>query len=226
MTRCSITFTARVFAARPHKATHIALYPGVMIQAAPSGDVPVEFSAALDSAELAVFRSELRVHETAAPEGLAPFQRAWAADVEPSSTTSDEEYGTGRLVFLCDPERPDAWGSPYRMVVFAQAPVDPSMGADQFLPNVAWSWLIDALETRGAQYINSAGTTTTVLSTGFGDLASEGQGAQVEVRASWSPTTSDIRPHLEAWSEFVCMLAGFPPTPDGVSALPPQRQNS
>jgi hypothetical protein len=110
-----------------------------------------------------------------------------------------------------------------RMVVFAQAPVDQDMGADQFLPDVAWSWLIDALDTRGAEYVRSAGTTTTVLSTGFGDLASEGSGAQVEVRASWSPTSSALVPHLEAWSEFVCMLAGFPPTPEGVSPLSPGR---
>jgi len=98
------------------------------------------------------------------------------------------------------------------------------MGSDEFLPDVAWSWLIDALNTRQAQYVRSAGTTTTVLSTGFGDLASEGSGAQVEVRASWSPTTSDLGPHLEAWSEFVCMLAGFPPTDDGVSHLQPGRR--
>ena len=194
-----------------------------MIQAAPAGEVPTEFSDAVASAAQATLRPELRVVKTAAPEGLAPFQLAWAADVEPTQTTSDEEYGTGRLVFLCDPERPEAWGSAYRMVVFAQAPVDPSMGADQFLPNVAWSWLMDALDTRGAEYHHAAGTTTTVLSTGFGELAGDSQGAQVEVRASWSPTSSNLKPHLEAWSEFVCMLAGFPPTPDGVAALPPQR---
>jgi hypothetical protein len=194
-----------------------------MIQAAPAGEVPTEFSDAVASAAQATLRPELRVVETAAPEGLAPFHLAWAADVEPTQTTSDEEYGTGRLVFLCDPERPEAWGSAYRMVVFAQAPVDPSMGADQFLPNVAWSWLMDALDTRGAEYHHAAGTTTTVLSTGFGELAGDSQGAQVEVRASWSPTSSNLKPHLEAWSEFVCMLAGFPPTPDGVAALPPQR---
>jgi len=96
-------------------------------------------------------------------------------------------------------------------------------GQTNYLPDVAWSWLIDALDTRGAEYVRSAGTTTTVLSTGFGDLASEGSGAQVEVRASWSPTSSALVPHLEAWSEFVCMLAGFPPTPEGVSPLSPGR---
>ena len=178
------------------------------------------------SADAASLRSELRVFETAAPEGLAPFQRAWAADVEPQHASSDNEYGTGRLVFLYDPSAPEAWESTYRMVVFAQAPIEPLMGQDEFLPNVAWSWLIDALDSSGASYFHAAGTTTSVVSTGFGEMESEGSGAQVEVRASWSPTTHDIGPHLEAWSEFVCMLAGFPPTHEGVATLPPSRATS
>ena len=180
----------------------------------------------MSSADGAALRSELRVFETPAPEGLAPFQRAWAADVEPQHASSDNEYGTGRLVFLYDPSSPEAWESAYRMVVFAQAPIDPLMGQDEFLPNVAWSWLIDALDSSGASYVHAAGTTTSVVSTGFGEMESEGSGAQVEVRASWSPTTHDIGPHLEAWSEFVCMLAGFPPTHEGVATLAPHRATS
>jgi len=187
---------------------------------------PQEFLEAVASADAASLRSELRVFETAAPEGLAPFQRAWAADVEPQHASSDNEYGTGRLVFLYDPSAPEAWESTYRMVVFAQAPIEPLMGQDEFLPNVAWSWLIDALDSSGASYFHAAGTTTSVVSTGFGEMESEGSGAQVEVRASWSPTTHDIGPHLEAWSEFVCMLAGFPPTHEGVATLPPSRATS
>lgn len=187
---------------------------------------PQDFLDALVSAESAHLRRELRVFDTPAPEGLAPFQRAWAADVEPEHASADNEYGTGRLVFLYDPSVPESWESAYRMVVFAQAPIDPLMGQDEFLPNVAWSWLIDALDSSGAEYIHPAGTTTSVVSTGFGDMESEGSGAQVEVRASWSPTTSRIGPHLEAWSEFVCMLAGFPPTEEGVATLPPHRATS
>lgn len=190
------------------------------------GALPEEFQSALTSARAATPRPELRVSDTKAPEGLAPFQTAWAADVSPSAATQDLEYGTGRLVFLYDPAAPDQWGSAFRMVVFAQAPVDATMGADQFLPDVAWSWLMDALDVRGAHYDHVAGTTTTVLSTGFGELARQGQGAQVEVRASWSPLSVDIKPHVEAWSEFVCMLAGFPPTPDGVTPITPQRSAS
>ncbi len=187
---------------------------------------PQDFVDALASAEEATLRRELRVFETAAPEGLAPFQRAWAADVEPEHASSDNEYGTGRLVFLYDPSVPEAWESAFRMVVFAQAPIEPQMGQDEFLPNVAWSWLIDALDSSRADYFHAAGTTTSVVSTGFGEMGDQGSGAQVEVRASWSPRSSVIGPHLEAWSEFVCMLAGFPPTHEGVATLPPQRATS
>ena len=189
----------------------------------PNLSAPQDFLDAMASADSASLRRELRVSEIPAPEGLAPFQRAWAADVEPDHASSDNEYGTGRLVFLYDPSQPEAWGSAYRMVVFAQAPIEPLMGQDEFLPNVAWSWLIDALNSSGAPYLHAVGTTTSVVSTGFGEMEEEGAGAQVEVRASWSPTTHDIGPHLEAWSDFVCMLAGFPPAKEGVATLPPSR---
>lgn len=184
--------------------------------------LPAQFEAALAAADKAVLRPELRVFETPAPEGLAPHQRAWAADVDPERSGDDREFGTGRLVLLYDAAAPEAWGSAFRMVVYAQAPIDSTMGADEFLPNVAWSWLMDALDQRGADYTHAAGTTTTVLSTGFGQLAEEGQGAQVEVRASWSPLNENLTPHVEAWSEFVCMLAGFPPAADGVPTISPR----
>ena len=192
-----------------------------MVQAVQQDELPEAFDEAIRSALSATPRQELRVVETAAPQGLAPYQRAWAADVEPSKVSDDREFGTGRLVLLHDPEEPEAWGSAFRMVVFAQAPIDTTMGSDEFLPNVAWSWLIDALDQRGAKYQGAAGTATTVLSTGFGQLADEGQGAQIEVRASWSPLTSDLKPHMEAWFEFVCMLAGFPPTAEGLATISP-----
>lgn len=192
-----------------------------MVKPVPVEETPSEFAEALASAGRAVLRPELRVFDTPAPQGLAPFHKAWAADVEPSRVSDDREFGTGRLVLLFDPEKPEAWGSPFRMVVYAQAPIDTSMGSDEFLPNVAWSWLIDALDQRAAAYQGAAGTATTVLSTGFGQLAEEGQGAQIEVRASWSPLTSDLTPHMEAWFEFVCMLAGFPPSAEGVASISP-----
>jgi len=92
------------------------------------------------------------------------------------------------------------------------------MGEDPFLPKVAWTWLTDALDHSSAEYERAAGTSSTIISTGFGELASDEVGTEIEMRASWSPRGS-LTAHLEAWNEFVCMLAGFPPQAEGVTAL-------
>ena len=60
-------------------------------------------------------------------------------------------------------------------------------------------------------------------STGFGELEAQGQGAQIELRASWSPYDHDLAAHVEGWSELLCMLAGLPPAVEGVSLLSARR---
>jgi hypothetical protein len=119
-------------------------------------------------------------------------------------------YGTGRFILLHDPDEPDAWGGPWRVVCFAQAPLEPEIGADPLVTDVAWSWLIDALDAREAPYSLASGTATKTLSKGFGALAAEGEGSQVELRASWTPEGA-FDQHAAAWAELVCMLAGLPP---------------
>lgn len=171
----------------------------------------------------AVTRSELSVSEIPAPGSLAPWSLALAADVTPARHGSDSELGTGRFVLLHDPTSPDAWGGEYRVICFAQAPLETEMGVDPFLADVAWSWLVDALNTRGARYTAASGTATRILSTGFGELESQGDGAQIELRASWTPDDHDIAPHVEGWGELLCMLAGLPPAIEGVSLLSARR---
>lgn len=175
------------------------------------------FRHALDQAHAADFRAELSVSEIPAPQGLAPFSAAWSATVEPGGR--DGEHGISRVVVLYDPTEPAAWSGPFRIVCFAKAPLDHSMSEDPFLPRVAWSWLMDALAHRDAPFHREAGTSSTIVSTGFGELDSDEVGAEIELRASWSPRSADLAPHLEAWSEFVCMLAGFPPHAEGVTPL-------
>jgi hypothetical protein len=97
------------------------------------------------------------------------------------------------------------------------------MGVDPFLADVAWSWLIDALAARGARYSAASGTATRILSTGFGELEAQGDGAQIELRASWTPDDHDVTAHVEGWGELLCMLAGLPPAIEGVSLLSARR---
>lgn len=131
--------------------------------------------------------------------------------------------GSGRFVLLYDPEEPEAWGGAFRVVCFAQAPLETDIGLDPFVAEVAWSWLEDALDIRDAHYAAASGTATKVLSTGFGELAHQGDGAQLEVRASWTPSSTSIAASVEGWSELLCLLAGLPPTTDVVGLLPAHR---
>ena len=164
------------------------------------------------------FRDDLTVREIAAPQGLAPDALAIAGDVRSSPDDNDSPYGTGRLVLLHDPEEPASWNGPWRIVCFAQAPLEPEIGIDPLLADVAWTWLIDALQSRHAGFHSASGTATKTLSKGFGTLAAEGDGAQIELRASWSPEGA-IAAHVEAWAELVCMLAGLPPGSEGIAML-------
>lgn len=161
--------------------------------------------------------------EIPAPGTLAPWSIALAADVTPARHGTDSDLGTGRFVLLYDPSAPDAWGGPFRVICYAQAPLETEMGVDPFLADVAWSWLTEALDTRGAHYTAASGTATRILSTGFGELEAQGDGAQIELRASWTPEDDELAAHVESWGELLCMLAGLPPAIEGVSLLSARR---
>ena len=185
--------------------------------------LPPEFAAALDAIRRAETRAELVVHEITAPANLAPHSVALAADVSPARHGSDSELGTGRFILLHDEDEPEAWGGRFRVVCFAQAPLETDIGVDPFLADVAWSWLLDGLESHGAKYSAASGTATKIISTGYGELASQGSGAKIELRASWTPQDSDVTAHVEGWGELLCMLAGLPPVGEGVSLLSARR---
>ncbi|MEU1970418.1 DUF3000 domain-containing protein [Microbacterium sp. NPDC019599] len=180
------------------------------------------FARAVEDVRGTAFRGDFSVREIPAPQGLAPEALALAGDVRPEEEGQDSALGTGRLILLHDPDEPAAWEGPWRIVCFAQAPLEPDIGVDPLLADVAWSWLVDALAAHGADHRAASGTATKTLSKGFGSLAAEGDGAQIELRASWSPT-GPLAPHVEAWAELVCMLAGLPPGSEGITVIGTRR---
>ena len=185
------------------------------------------FAAAAARLREARLRSELQVREIPAPERIAPRSIALAAGVahgssHPTDAQGDSPYGAGRLILLHDPASADDWGGPFRIICFAHAPLEVEIGVDPFIADVAWSWLIDALDSRGAQYDYASGTATKTLSTGFGTLESQGDAAQIEIRASWTPHGDDFAAHAEAWGELLCLLAGLPHQ-EGVASLGAKR---
>lgn len=187
---------------------------------------PLEFTDAADQIRGARLRSELQTREIAAPERIAPYSIALAAGVTRSVEGIEDEldspFGAGRLILMYSPESAPEWGGPFRIVCFAQAPLEVEIGVDPFISDVAWSWLVDALESRGAKYTYLSGTATKTLSSGFGSLESQGDAAQIELRASWTPLGDDFATHAEAWSELLCLLAGLPHH-EGVDSLTARR---
>ena len=183
---------------------------------------PESFEVAAEQVRATTFRDDLTVREIPAPSGVASEAIALAGDVRPEEDAIDSPFGTGRFILLHDPDEPSAWGSQWRIVCFAQAPLEHDIGVDPMLADVAWSWLTDALASRGAALHSASGTATKTISKGFGTLADEGDGSQIELRASWSPA-GPITPHVEAWAELVCMLAGLPPGSEGITMLGSRR---
>jgi len=188
-------------------------------------DTDDAFAAAATSLRSASVRRDLTVEEIPAPAGIAPQAIAFAGDVHPPDHGIDSQLGTGRFILLHDPEEPEPWDGRFRIVVYAQAPLEREIGSDPLLPEVAWSWLVEALADRDAAFHAASGTATTVLSTGFGGLIEQGSNAHIELRASWTPDELDLGAHLGAWSEFLCALAGLPPTTEGVALLSARRSS-
>jgi len=179
---------------------------------------PPEFRQAVEQMRAARFRSELFVEEMPAPQRIAPFASALSADV----TVEGEDVGSGRIVVLHDPDGNDAWQGTFRCVAYARAEIDPELVSDPLLAGVGWSWLTEALEAHGADYAVPSGSVTCVSSESFGGMADEPATAQLEIRASWSPT-GDLTPHVEAWGELLCTAVGLPPVPEGVATMPSRR---
>ncbi|MDQ0850730.1 hypothetical protein QFZ65_002668 [Arthrobacter sp. B3I9] len=206
--------------------------------------VPADFLFALGTLRQARCRSELRLEEIPAPSRLAPFAVALGAEVlvpgdpagpgsvhgpaaaalAPASGSDDVELATGRFILLHDPDGSAVWDGEFRIVTYIRAQLEPEMGNDEMLGSVAWTWLVEALETHAAPYRSAGGTATRVLSESFGTLSERPNSIDIELRASWTPATADITSHLEAWSDMVCTFAGLPPLPEGVSPLPRRRR--
>jgi len=178
--------------------------------------VPAEFAEAVRSLRDAAVRAEVAVAEMRPPQRLAPWSHAVSLDV----LHGGSEVATGRLVLLHDPAGYEAWDGTLRLVGYGNAELDPDMAGDPLLPEVGWSWLLDALAEQGARYTAAGGTVTQTASTRFGDIAGPRRACELELRVSWTPLGLDLSGHLRAWADLLCTAAGLPPP--GVAVLPPR----
>ncbi|MGI8624990.1 MAG: DUF3000 domain-containing protein [Geodermatophilaceae bacterium] len=173
----------------------------------PRGRVPALFTDAIASLRTVRPRPEIILDEIAGPTRLAPYSHALGAEV----IVDGEEVATGRLVVLHDPEGQAGWDGVLRIVGFLTAETDAALAADELFPEVGWSWLLEALGSRGAAHTAVGGTVTATVSTRFGDIAGPQRSVDVEIRASWTALSFDLAAHLQAWLDVLGSAAGLPP---------------
>jgi len=189
------------------------------------GESPAEFTQALRALREVQLRPEVRVEEVPAPSRIAPYAVALTAEVVTAGLPAEgDELASGRFVLLHDPSAPEPWDGVWRVVTFARAELEPELANDPMLGGVGWSWLMDALKARDAPYVAEGGTVTRVVSESFAALGERKATVEMEIRASWTPTGPDLGVHLQVWSDLLCMIAGLPPLPEGVVALPGRRR--
>ena len=182
--------------------------------------VPASFAEALASIRGVTVRPEVVLEETPAPQRLSPFAVALQAEV----VLDDEEAASGRFVLLHDPAGQEPWDGDFRVVTFAKGTVELDIAQDPMLTEVGWAWLVEALEDRGAGFRAESGTVTRTASESFGAISDRSPSGDVEIRASWTPTSTDIGAHLRAWTDVLAQVAGLPPLPPGVASLPLPRR--
>ncbi|MCA2216118.1 DUF3000 domain-containing protein [Jidongwangia harbinensis] len=176
-------------------------------------EAPEAFSNAVAGLRAAVPRGEILLEEIPAPQRLAPFGFALSATV----LRAGDEVASGRLILLHDPAGHDSWRGDLRLVTLVTAELDADMAGDPLLPAVAWTWLTDGLDAHHAEYTAIGGTITQTASTRFGELAGPVPTADLEIRASWTPTSDDLGAHLHGWCAMLASTAGLPPP--GVTSL-------
>jgi hypothetical protein len=182
---------------------------------------PTQFREAVAAMNAAEVRSEIELGPIRPPQRLAPYSYALGAEVRrpegeviPESSEGD---AFGRLILLHDPDGAEAWDGTMRLVAFIQADLDPAEAVDPLLPEVAWSWLVEALESRAEHVTALGGTVTATTSVRYGDISGPPRAHQLELRASWTATTGALGTHVEAFCEVLEHAAGLPPT--GVTDL-------
>jgi len=186
---------------------------------------PAEFHDAVEAMNAATVRPEIELGPIRPPQRLAPFSYAIGAEVKHPELASDlavvpeqsDGDAFGRLILLHDPDGSEAWDGTMRLVAYIQADLDSTEAVDPLLPEVAWSWLVDALEARSEHVTALGGTVTATTSVRYGDISGPPRAHQLELRASWTATTPDLGVHVQAFCEVLEHAAGLPPV--GVTDL-------
>lgn len=172
---------------------------------------------ALAAVRAALPRPGIELEEMDSPTRIAPTSLAFSGQVV--GGCPEEPLATGRFVLLHDPEAPEEWEGPWRVVVYVGAQVEPELATDPLFAEVGAEWLREALAMQHCTYVAESGTVTRSTSTAFGAREEQAPQVELEIRASWTPLDRDLLRHLEAWRDLLAMVGGTPPVPTGVTPL-------
>lgn len=202
----------QVSSQRPSAAVHKLTHARTQ-----EAETPQEFTAAAESMHAAQLRKEIVLGTIRPPQKIAKFSHAIGLEVdresddEAVSALDSDGDAFGRLILLYDPRSEEAWDSPMRLVAYIQADLDSSVASDPLLPEVAWEWLKEGLEEASASYTNMGGTVTSTASVRYGEIGGPPRAYQVELRASWTATSTDLSSHVEGFAHVLSAVAGLPP---------------
>lgn len=165
-----------------------------------------EFAESLATLRSAIDSPLLEFEEVPPPSRMAPFTAALV--MRTMANDGREPLAQGRFVILHDPDEQAGWNGTYRLVAQLRSQVDPEMGHDPLLTEALWAWTDDCLLEEGAAYHDLTGTVTREFSESFGGLSLRGSTLNVEIRASWTPSTTDLGAHLRAWTDLMLRTSG------------------
>lgn len=191
-----------------------------------SATIPAEFNEAVESMHRAQLRPEISLGTIRPPQRPAPYSHAVGLEVQeldddaPIPTDSQGD-AFGRLILLYSPSSEETWEGSMRLVAYIQADMDDAVASDPLLPDVAWQWLGESLAESRADYTDLGGTVTSTSSVRFGEIGGPPRAYQIEMRASWTATGTDLSHHVEAFSKVLAHVAGLPP--EGVAGIDGRR---
>lgn len=182
-------------------------YPFLVLNLQVPEGSAAEYVAAVLSLKQCAIREELEISELDAPFDIAEKAIAFSAEIKQSEIGS--KAGTGRFVLFWSPTPQENWTSNFRVVCFARSPLETDIGKESDSSHVTWDWLTTALANSGAGYSSLAGTTTRIISSGHGMMEHQDEYAEIEIRASWSPDSTEIHRHFEAWQNLICVMSNY-----------------
>lgn len=178
-----------------------------------------EFAQALAQVRTVRLRPEFQLDEAPAPQRLAPSAIALTAEA-----VNPDDAASGRFVLLHDPDGVDEWEGTFRAVVFVRAQVEADLVADPMLHEVAWAWVLEALDTCAATATQVGGTVTSTFGRSFGSMAERPAEGFLEIRGSWTPVAdgtpaTQMDRHVQAWADLLAHAAGLTPLPADVARV-------